>query len=214
MTTTTSFIAEHTRGTRKIFDTPDACLFEELRALRDDLIAAVTFLHFVDGVSIDAQLDQLHPKLKKLREKGREWEAARAARKDEFAQRAEADNAAQEAYWAQCYANQERIARAINRDIARRAQRDADTSTSSVTAAAFPERIASPEPAAPPEPVEGNDARPTCDICGRTMVRRLNKTKRSWFLACSGYPACKHTRPLADPAETSAETPEDMRRAA
>lgn len=205
MIQTASFVAEHTRGHRKIFDTPDACLFEELRALRDDLIAAVTFLHFVDGVSIDAQLDQLHPKLKKLREKGREWEAARAARKEEFDQRAEDDQTKQTAYWSQFYANQERIDRAINREVARREQRHADANA--VELPPLPELTAESAMEERAEPT-----RPICEVCGKPMIRRTGKFGK--FLACSGYPTCKHTKPLAEPAEPPAEHPETMRRAA
>ena len=110
-----SFIAEHARGDRKVFDTLDACLFEETKALHEDLIAAVTFLHFVDGVSIESEFERIRPKFTALKQKALEWEAARAARTEEFAQRDAADLAAQESYWAQFYANKEKIARAIAR---------------------------------------------------------------------------------------------------
>lgn len=192
-----SFIAEHTRGDRKVFDTLDACLFEETKALHEDLIAAVTFLHFVDGVPIDSQFDKLRSKFTALRDKAREWQAARAARAEEFAQRKADDLDDQKAYWAQFYANQERIARAINRDIARREQRRAEDEA--VELPTLPEERAEP-------------TRPTCDICGKPMIRKTGKFGK--FLACSGYPACKHTRPLAEPAETPAENPVDMRRTA
>ena len=207
MIQTSSFIAEHTRGDRKIFDTLDACLLEETKALQQDLVLAVTFLHFVDGVPVDAQFDKLRSKFIALRDKAREWQAARAARQEEFAQRKADDIAAQESYWAQFYANEERIARAINRDIARREQRRDDEH-----AIALPTLQDQP-----PEPAETKPAdatRPVCEVCGRTMVRRVNRTNRSAFLACSGYPACKHTKPLDAPAETPAEHPVEMRRAA
>ena len=204
-----SFIAEHTRGDRKVFDTLDACLFEETKALHEDLIRAVTFLCFVDGVPIDSQFDKLRSKFTALRDKAREWQAARAARAEEFAQRKADDIADQKAYWAQFYANQERIARAINRDIARREQRRADDDA--VELPTLPELTTESAPDERAEPT-----RPVCDICGKPMIRKTGKFGK--FLACSGYPACKHTRPLptplAEPAETPAERPVDMRRAA
>ncbi len=36
-----------------------------------------------------------------------------------------------------------------------------------------------------------------CEVCGRPMLVRWNKFGR--FLGCSGYPECKHTRPLDGP---------------
>ena len=209
MIQTSSFVAEHTRGTRKIFDTPDACLFEEVKALHADLIAAVTFLHFVDGVSITDQFERLRPKFAALKQKALEWETARAARKDEFAQRKADDTAAQEAYWAEFYENKERIARAINRDIARREQRqDAEHAIELPTLQEQPADI-SPEPA---EVKPADPSRPICEICGKPMIRKTGKFGK--FLACSGYPACKQTRPLAEPAETPDDNPVEMRRAA
>jgi DNA topoisomerase-1 len=38
----------------------------------------------------------------------------------------------------------------------------------------------------------------TCDICGRPMIVRWGRNGR--FMACSGYPECKNTRPLEQPA--------------
>ena len=163
MNTTTSYIAEHTRGNRKFFDTPDACLFEEVKALHADVIAAVTFLHFVDGVSIADQFERLRPKFAALKSKALEWETARAARNEEFAQRDAADIAAQEAYWAKFYENKEKIARAIARDVAlkEQAQRRADS-----PAPSEPVEEERPAPTVRPEPVEENATRPTCEICG------------------------------------------------
>ena len=43
----------------------------------------------------------------------------------------------------------------------------------------------------------------TCDVCGRPMVVRWGRNGR--FLACSGFPECKNTRPL-DPEEAPQET--------
>ncbi len=43
----------------------------------------------------------------------------------------------------------------------------------------------------------------TCDLCGRPMVVRWGRNGR--FLACSGFPECKNTRPL-DPEEAPQET--------
>lgn len=117
-----SFIAEHARGDRKAFDTLDACLFEETKALHEDLISAVTFLHFVDGVSIEREFERIRPKFTALKQKALEWQAARSARKEEFEQRDAADMAQQEAYWAKFYENKERIARAIARDVALKEQ--------------------------------------------------------------------------------------------
>lgn len=202
MNTTTSFVAEQTRGHRKIFDTPDACLRAEFDALRQDLAAAAQFLTLADGVPIEPQIARLADIAKSLRAKAAEWHAVRAERQAEILQRAAADRAEQEAYWAQFYANQDNIARAINRDLARREQRTAAP-------------IIPAQPAEPAEPVEERPAeptRPTCEICGKPMIRKTGKFGK--FLACSGYPTCKQTRPLADPAETPAEDPVDMRRAA
>lgn len=36
-----------------------------------------------------------------------------------------------------------------------------------------------------------------CEICGRPMV--IKKGKYGAFVACTGYPECKHTRPLQEP---------------
>jgi DNA topoisomerase-1 len=46
----------------------------------------------------------------------------------------------------------------------------------------------------------------TCDVCGRNMVVRWGRNGR--FLACSGYPECKNTRPLEEEElpQTSEET--------
>lgn len=209
-TPTQSFIAEHTRGNRKVFDTLDACLFEETKALHEDLIAAVTFLHFVDGVSIANQFERLRQKFATLKQKALEWEAARAAKKAEFEQRDAADLAQQEAYWAQFYENKEKIARAINRDIARRAQRRDDTH-----AVTLPELTAESSRESDDRKIVISD-HPACEICGKPMIRKTGKFGK--FLACSGYPTCKYTKPLpaplADPAETPAENPVEMRRAA
>ena len=201
-TTATSFVAEHTRGDRKIFDTLDACLFEEVKALHEELIAAVTFLHFVDGVAIDAQFERLRPKFTALRDKARAWQAARSARSEEFEQRDAADIAAQELYWSKFYENKERIARAIARDVALKEQ-------ASRPLAPIEDLDAAPmaEPTAKPADIPN-----TCDVCGKPMIRKTGKFGK--FLACSGYPTCKHTQPLAEPAEPSADNLVDMRRAA
>ena len=37
----------------------------------------------------------------------------------------------------------------------------------------------------------------TCEVCGRPMVVKYGRYGR--FLACSGYPECRHTRPYAKP---------------
>ncbi len=42
-----------------------------------------------------------------------------------------------------------------------------------------------------PEPVETDQI---CEECGATMVKRWSKN--GWFLGCSAYPKCKHTRDL------------------
>jgi DNA topoisomerase-1 len=39
-----------------------------------------------------------------------------------------------------------------------------------------------------------------CDNCGRPMVIRWGRNGR--FMACSGYPECKNTRPLEEPTES------------
>lgn len=208
MNTTTSFIADVSTSNRRIFDTPDACIRAEFNALRQELAHAAQFLTLADGVPIDPQIARLADIAKQLRAKAAEWHAVRAERQPEFAQRAAADLLAQEHYWAQFYANQDKIARAINRDMARREQRRAEP------AAPAEPLEETPAPPVRPEPVEGNVTRPVCEVCGRTMVRRVNRTNRSAFLACSGYPACKHTKPLAEPAETPAENPVEMLRAA
>ena len=206
MNTTTSFLADISTGNRKIFDTPDACLRAEFNALRQEFANAAQFLTLADGVPIEPQIARLADIAKQLRAKAAEWHAARAERRAEFEQRDAADRAEQEAYWAQFYANQDKIARAINRDIARREQRTA--------APIIPAQPAEPAdaPTGRPEPVEGTATHPSCDICGKPMIRKTGKFGK--FLACSGYPACKHTQPLAEPAETPADNPVEMRRAA
>lgn len=45
----------------------------------------------------------------------------------------------------------------------------------------------------------------TCELCGRPMVVRWGRNGK--FLACSGYPECKNTRPLEEP-EPPQETDE------
>ncbi|MFQ5582932.1 MAG: type I DNA topoisomerase [Calditrichia bacterium] len=37
----------------------------------------------------------------------------------------------------------------------------------------------------------------TCEICGRPMITRWGRNGK--FMACSGYPECKNTRPLEEP---------------
>jgi DNA topoisomerase-1 len=54
---------------------------------------------------------------------------------------------------------------------------------------------------------EGMPTDETCDKCGRPMVLRMGRFGR--FLACSGYPACKGTRPMPD--EQVPEVPEDAK---
>jgi DNA topoisomerase-1 len=49
----------------------------------------------------------------------------------------------------------------------------------------------------------GEATNEVCDKCGRPMVLKVGKFGK--FLACSGYPECKNTRPLAD--EASMEVP-------
>ncbi|NIM07508.1 MAG: type I DNA topoisomerase [Armatimonadetes bacterium] len=39
-----------------------------------------------------------------------------------------------------------------------------------------------------------------CEKCGKPMVQRTARTGS--FLACSGYPECKNTRPIADPEDS------------
>jgi DNA topoisomerase-1 len=38
-----------------------------------------------------------------------------------------------------------------------------------------------------------------CDVCGKEMVIRWGRNGR--FMACSGYPDCKNTKPIDEPAE-------------
>jgi DNA topoisomerase-1 len=45
-----------------------------------------------------------------------------------------------------------------------------------------------------------------CDICGRQMVKKWGRHGR--FLACSGFPDCKNTRPIEEEVHTDAECPE------
>ncbi len=77
MTPTTVYTSDFSH---KNYDTPDACLADEFRALKDSVENHIRCLMLIDGVTIDYQLDALYPKLKQLREKGREWKAARDAR--------------------------------------------------------------------------------------------------------------------------------------
>ncbi len=39
----------------------------------------------------------------------------------------------------------------------------------------------------------------TCDLCGKPMIIKWGRNGR--FMACSGYPACKNTKPLPEEAE-------------
>ena len=38
-----------------------------------------------------------------------------------------------------------------------------------------------------------------CELCGKPMIIKWGRNGR--FMACSGYPACKNTRPLPEEAE-------------
>ncbi|MFQ6019432.1 MAG: type I DNA topoisomerase [Dehalococcoidia bacterium] len=46
-----------------------------------------------------------------------------------------------------------------------------------------------------------------CDLCGRPMVIRWGRRGR--FLACSGFPECRHSRPLEGEAQAPAPEPTD-----
>jgi len=37
-----------------------------------------------------------------------------------------------------------------------------------------------------------------CPECGHALVIRLNRKTRTEFLACSNYPACRHTEPVPE----------------
>ena len=54
---------------------------------------------------------------------------------------------------------------------------------------------------------EGQPTDETCEKCGRPMVLKMGKFGR--FLACTGYPECKSTRPLPD--EKPLEVPEEAK---
>ncbi len=45
-----------------------------------------------------------------------------------------------------------------------------------------------------------------CEVCGRQMVKKWGRHGR--FLACSGFPDCKNTRPIEEEVQTDAECPE------
>jgi ssDNA-binding Zn-finger/Zn-ribbon topoisomerase 1 len=38
----------------------------------------------------------------------------------------------------------------------------------------------------------------SCPDCGRDLVIRTNKATGTDFLACPGYPSCRHTEPLPE----------------
>jgi DNA topoisomerase-1 len=46
----------------------------------------------------------------------------------------------------------------------------------------------------PVEPVQSEATDKTCDLCGKPMV--IKRGRYGGFLACSGYPGCKHTQSL------------------
>jgi DNA topoisomerase-1 len=54
---------------------------------------------------------------------------------------------------------------------------------------------------------EGQPTEEICDKCGKPMVLKMGRFGR--FLACTGYPDCKGTRPLPD--EAPIEVPEEAR---
>lgn len=58
------------------------------------------------------------------------------------------------------------------------------------------ERLASGVSAVAPTQVPVAAAAPTCERCGKEMVHRVNRRDRSAFWGCSGYPACRFTRPV------------------
>lgn len=79
--------------------------------------------------------------------------------------------------------------------------------------AGTPRPVVAPAPAPAPAPVSlsvaapgagakatgGMPADPSCPVCGRTMVRRVASKGANAgraFLGCSGFPACRGTRPL------------------
>jgi DNA topoisomerase-1 len=59
------------------------------------------------------------------------------------------------------------------------------------------------KPAPPPEP-----AGITCDQCGRPMV--IRKGRRGTFIACSGYPRCRNTKPAERLEELRAAEPQPI----
>ncbi len=56
-------------------------------------------------------------------------------------------------------------------------------------------------------PQQVEDAGEACPECGRALVIRWGRRGR--FLACSGYPECRFTRPLESPEEAVAETTDE-----
>ncbi|MGC8762350.1 MAG: type I DNA topoisomerase [Acidobacteriota bacterium] len=54
---------------------------------------------------------------------------------------------------------------------------------------------------------EGQPTDEVCEVCGRPMVLKMGRFGR--FLACSGYPDCKSTRPLPEDREIA--VPEDAK---
>jgi DNA topoisomerase-1 len=55
-------------------------------------------------------------------------------------------------------------------------------------------------------PAVRQETNETCDVCGRPMVIRWGR--RGQFLACSGYPECRNTRPLEGQGEPLPATDE------
>jgi restriction system protein len=54
---------------------------------------------------------------------------------------------------------------------------------------------ASPAPVADPT-VAAMPLTEACPSCGRELVRRVNRSTQAPFWGCSGYPACRFTRPI------------------
>ena len=78
-----------------------------------------------------------------------------------------------------------------------------------LSCSAFPEcrHTASLKPKQEPEKTDQ-----VCEKCGKPMVIRFNRRRRTRFIACSGYPDCKNAKPFKKPGEEAEAVPEPARK--
>ena len=78
-----------------------------------------------------------------------------------------------------------------------------------LSCSAFPEcrYTASLKPKQEPEKTDQ-----VCEKCGKPMVIRFNRRRRTRFIACSGYPDCKNAKPFKKPGEEAEAAPEPAKK--